>query len=275
MPNGFARTRVKHTAIVGDFPELHSTFYVAQCNHCDHPSCVPACPTGATYQEKNGIVKVNRELCIGCGACVAACPYGARYVSPVTNTVDKCDFCASRLEQGLEPACVNTCPAGAKIFGDLEDASGRMFDLVYRSGAQRAESREVAIGPNVFYLGKSEEMALQAASFPPQPPRTIAPGKVWSKVLNKFVYLAVGATFLGQAIAFFRQLAVGEKQFVSISLSSWENANTGFRNSSSNSASPRPTSHSIWRSSRPPACACQLIRGVLRAQIRKGRKLAV
>ena len=54
---------------------------------------------------------------------------------------------------------------------------------------------------------------MMLAAFPPQLPRTIAPGKVWSAVLNKFVFLAVGATFLGQAVAFFRQLSVGEKQF--------------------------------------------------------------
>jgi hypothetical protein len=75
------------------------------------------------------------------------------------------------------------------------------------------ETANVAIGPNVYYAGKPEHAELALASYAPVPPRTIAPAKVWSSLLNKFVYLAVGATFLGQAVAFFRQLSVGEKQF--------------------------------------------------------------
>lgn len=213
VPNGSARTKVRQTGTVGRFPKLSTSFYVSQCNHCDRPTCLPACPTGASYQEPNGIVRVHRDLCIGCGACVAACPYGARYINATLGKVDKCDFCASRLEQGLEPACVATCPGHAKIFGDLENSSSDVFRLVYRAGAKRMETPTVAIGPNVYYSGKPEHADLVLASFAPTAPHTIAPGKIWRSVLNKLVYVAVGATFLGQAVAFFHQLSTGEKQF--------------------------------------------------------------
>ena len=67
----------------GEFPDaIESTFYVGLCNHCDEPSCVSACPTGATYKDIDGRVLVESDLCIGCGYCVTACPYGARYLNP-------------------------------------------------------------------------------------------------------------------------------------------------------------------------------------------------
>lgn len=213
VPNGSGRTKVRQTGTVGQFPKLSTAFYVSQCNHCDRPTCVPACPTGATYQDDKGTVRVHRDLCIGCGACVAACPYGARYINASIGKVDKCDFCAGRLEKGLEPACVLTCPAHAKIFGDLENHSSDVFRIVYREGARRMETSGVALGPNVYYAGKQEHANLALASFAPVSPRTIAAAKIWSSLLNKFVYLAVGATFLGQAVAFFHQLSTGEKQF--------------------------------------------------------------
>jgi hypothetical protein len=80
-------------------------------------------------------------------------------------------------------------------------------------GARRIETSAVAIGPNVYYTGTTDHLELQAAGFAPVPPRTIAAGVVWGAFAKKLVMLAVGASFAGQAIAFFRQLAVGEKPF--------------------------------------------------------------
>jgi hypothetical protein len=108
---------------------------------------------------------------------------------------------------------VLTCPAEAKIFGDLEDPSSDVYRLVYHEGARRMVSNAVSIGPNVYYTGTPEHLELQAASFVPVPPRTIAPGIIWGAFAKNLVLLAVGASFAGQAIAFFRQLAVGEKRF--------------------------------------------------------------
>jgi tetrathionate reductase subunit B len=144
---------------------------------------------------------------------VDACPYEARYINPVIKKVDKCDFCTPRLERGRAPACVETCISHAKFFGDLEDTSSDVYKMVYEQGAHRLESAEVAIGPNVYYLGKKEHVDLVLATFPPHRPRMPQPGTVWEKVVKPLVLVAVGATFLGQAVAFFRQLMTGEKEF--------------------------------------------------------------
>lgn len=212
VPLGFARTHVQATGIVGTFPKLSSGFRVAQCNHCDRPSCVAACPTGATHQSLDGIVHIDRGVCIGCGYCVEACPYDARFINPVTKAADKCDFCASRLERGLQPACVATCTAHAKYFGDLEDSNSEIFHMVYEQAARRLETPQVVIGPNVYYMGKKQDVELVFERFPPRLPRTPSSGQLWSRVLKPLVMAAVGAAFFGQAVAFFYQLATGEPE---------------------------------------------------------------
>ncbi len=213
VPIGHSRTQVRFAGPAGTFPRLLASPYIAQCNHCDHPACVEPCPTGATYQREDGIVAVNRDLCIGCGFCVEACPYDARYLNPVTNKVDKCDFCAARLDKGLQPACVTTCTAAAKFFGDLEDSKSTVSRLVYERGARRNETSRVSIGPNVYYLGKKENVDFALATFAPRLPRMPAPGRWWRSAVKPLVLTAIGASFLGQAIAFFYQLVKGEEQF--------------------------------------------------------------
>ncbi len=210
VPAGHARTHVHTTPLEGTFPNLAASPYVAQCNHCDDAPCLAACPSGATFRSPDGIVHIDRKVCIGCGYCVEACPYDARYIDEAVKKADKCDFCAARLERGEQPACVATCTAHAKYFGDLEDRRGEVFHLVYSNDAQRVESARVAVGPNVYYLGKRERMELVKAAFAPREPRLPASGGAW-RVVRPLIMVAVGATFLGQAAAFFNQLWNGEQ----------------------------------------------------------------
>jgi tetrathionate reductase subunit B len=213
VPAGQGRTHVRETPIVGTFPALKSSVFVAQCNHCDHPPCVPACPSGATSQGADGIVRIDRAVCIGCGFCLEACPYDARYLNPLDRKVDKCDFCAARLERGQEPACVATCTAHAKHFGDLEDPQSGVATLVYELGASRIDTRSAAVGPNVYYSGKPAQLDLVRATFQPRGPRLRFAGTAWRRVLTPLVLTIVGASFLGQAVAFFNQLRTGEQDF--------------------------------------------------------------
>ena len=100
----------------------------SSCQHCDKPACVEGCPTGAMHKdEETGLVSVDTEVCIGCGACATACPYGAPKVNEELGHSTKCDGCAERLAAGLKPVCVLACPARALDFGPVEEdlAAGR------------------------------------------------------------------------------------------------------------------------------------------------------
>lgn len=95
------------------------TFVPVQCNHCENPTCVKPCPVGATYKGPDGLVVIDNDVCIGCGKCVKACPYNARFLDPIKGIANKCSFCDHRIYSGKLPACVESCPTSAKIFGDL------------------------------------------------------------------------------------------------------------------------------------------------------------
>ena len=111
------------------------------CLHCEDAPCVPVCPTGASYKRvEDGIVLVNEDRCIGCGLCAWACPYGAREMDPVENVMKKCTLCIDRIyndnlpEVDRVPACVRTCPAHARHFGDLGDPESEVSLMVAERG---------------------------------------------------------------------------------------------------------------------------------------------
>ena len=131
-PNGFFNSRVTKKSH-GNYPRAWQSYKPELCYHCEDAPCITACEYDATFYLDNGIVVVDWDKCTGCGECVPACPYDARFLDPEQdNKADKCDFCVTRLEQGLEPACVETCPAGARIFGDLQNPLGEFAENLYR-----------------------------------------------------------------------------------------------------------------------------------------------
>jgi len=92
------------------------------CMHCADPGCLKACPApGAIVQYQNGIVDVNPEACIGCRMCETGCPFDIPRYSEQTSKMAKCTLCVDRVQVGLEPACVKSCPTGCLEFGDKTD----------------------------------------------------------------------------------------------------------------------------------------------------------
>jgi Fe-S-cluster-containing dehydrogenase component len=111
------------------------------CLHCEDAPCVTVCPTGASYKRtEDGIVLVNENDCMGCGLCAWACPYGAREMDMLAGVMKKCTLCIDRIynenlpEEDRIPACVRTCPSGARHFGDLNDPDSAVSKLVAERG---------------------------------------------------------------------------------------------------------------------------------------------
>jgi len=117
----------------GKYPLAKRIFAPVLCMHCQAAPCIDSCPIlGAIYRREDGIVVVDKAKCNGCQLCMQVCPYDALYLDEERSVVDKCDFCAERLGQGLEPACVATCMGRAMVFGDLDDPDSEASKLVKR-----------------------------------------------------------------------------------------------------------------------------------------------
>lgn len=100
-------------------------FISMSCNHCDDPQCMKVCPADTYSKRPDGIVVQDHDKCIGCRMCIMACPYNAPVFDPVEGKTSKCNLCAERLDEGLLPRCVASCPAGVLQFGDIDELRAR------------------------------------------------------------------------------------------------------------------------------------------------------
>ena len=130
--------------------EVTKSYFVPKlCNQCNKPPCTKVCPVGATYKTGDGVVLVDRKRCVGCGYCIQACPYGARFLHPKLKVADKCTWCYHRIVKGLLPACVQVCPTGTRVFGNLADPDNPVTPIL----KDRIGVLKPAMGtqPRVFY----------------------------------------------------------------------------------------------------------------------------
>ena len=131
VPDGAYRLQVWVQGPKGKYPDLAADFHRQSCVMCDNPPCVPVCPTGASYINKEGVTLVNHKKCTGCKYCVVACPYKSRFINPKTGEADKCTFCwETRVSKGEKPACVSVCPTGALEFGDALDPKSKVRSIM-------------------------------------------------------------------------------------------------------------------------------------------------
>ncbi len=172
----------------GEYPHVRFTYVPRPCQHCNNPPCVEVCPVGATFQDKEGLVLINNDRCIGCRFCAQACPYTVRHFNwyapefpeemqaalnpdvPVRprGIVEKCTFCVHRLEKAkrkaaeegrelrdaevvLLTACNEVCPASARYFGDLDDPESTVSRLAHSPRAWTL-LEHMGTFPKVIYL---------------------------------------------------------------------------------------------------------------------------
>jgi len=137
------------------------------CQHCEKPPCVDVCPTGASFKREDGIVLVDKHICIGCRYCMMACPYKARSFIHETlqdqmphaprgkGTVEACTFCVHRVDDDRTPACVEACTAenhNAMVFGDLNDPSSDISKQL-RQHSTRQIRADLELNTGVRYRG--------------------------------------------------------------------------------------------------------------------------
>ena len=175
-PQGAWLNRV-HTFEAGEGPDGRTVHFPKSCLHCEDAACVTVCPTGASYKRgSDGIVLVEEDKCIGCGLCAWACPYGAREMDPGEKVMRKCTLCIDRIynetipEAERQPACVNTCPANARHFGDLADPDSDVSKMVAERGGYDLMP-EMGYRPTNKYLPPSKRRNVEPEE------KTLAPIK--------------------------------------------------------------------------------------------------
>lgn len=144
LPEGQSYTRVEERKSAD-----RTWFLPVQCQHCAEPPCAAVCPTKATYIHESGAVLINEKLCVGCKYCMVACPYQARIFDEERGVADKCWLCLDWVQQGEQPACVQACLYGARLFGRTDDPNSEVSQVL-ASGRARPLHPEFGTKPAVL-----------------------------------------------------------------------------------------------------------------------------
>lgn len=166
----------------GEYPNSVQTVMPMSCQHCQNAPCVRVCPTGASHYDENGSVQIEYDKCLGCRMCIAACPYHVRQFNAagsernpywkgvegedaemtpfealrsnehVMGVVEKCVLCKGRTDEGLDPACVQTCITKSRWFGDLDDPDSEINERIRELGATTLLP-EYGTKPSLYYVG--------------------------------------------------------------------------------------------------------------------------
>jgi Fe-S-cluster-containing dehydrogenase component len=182
VPNNYYRTWVENYLIIEkngnekiqieNVPEINpglkkkktkgrvlKTFNVPKlCNHCKITPCTQVCPVSASFRTPEGVVLVDKKICIGCGYCVQACPYGTRYLDPITHISDKCTWCYHRVVKGEKPVCVEVCPSKARQFGNRLDEDDPINDI-FMDEILQVLKPEMGTRPTTQYIGLDQTVS--------------------------------------------------------------------------------------------------------------------
>lgn len=161
---------------VGEYPNMTRYALPTMCQQCKDAPCVHVCPTGASYRDSNtNVVLVDKEKCIGCKYCMMACPYGVRSWNKTEKCVEKCTLCGQLTSAGKLPACVKSCAAGARFYGDLDDPNSDVSKELAKYPAEAVHTLEDrGNGPCIHYILSTSIGQWQARIQPRRKPQTAA-----------------------------------------------------------------------------------------------------
>jgi Fe-S-cluster-containing dehydrogenase component len=146
-------------APAGKYQNLTLSFLPKLCNHCSNPPCADACPVEALQKRDDGPVILDQDLCIGCKACLEACPYDVIVFNEKSKLAEKCNLCVDRIDEGLEPFCVICCEGQVLHFGDLNDPTSKVSQLLLKRTNFQLKP-EMGTNPSIYYLSPKPKREL-------------------------------------------------------------------------------------------------------------------
>ena len=150
---GPSRCKLYNIGPTGTYPDLEFYFITVTCQQCAEPVCAKVCPTGACYKSsEDGVVYIDRDVCIGCKSCSNACPYKAIIFNNELRVSDKCDLCPALRKAGEAPACVKNCSGAAISVGDVGDPQSEVSKLLAKAGERAYALPDSGVKPSGRFI---------------------------------------------------------------------------------------------------------------------------